>query len=982
LADVFISYSRKDVGFVRALAASLEERGKDVWVDLDDIAPTAEWEAEIHAGIEGALAVVVVLSPDFLASPVCARELAHAQASGKRLLPLVRRAVEAPSVPPSLGSLNWIFCREGDDDNDAFATLLEALDTDLDWVRAHTRLLVRAVEWDAGGRDRSLLLRGRDLADAERRLPQAGKEPAPTALQAEYVFASRRAAGARQRAVLGGVLLALAVAVSLAVVALLQRNHAVEQAHVAQSRELAASAAAQLGVDPQLALLLAVDAVGRKRTPEAVRVLRDSLVASKVREEVAAGRPLQRAEFSPDGAAVLLTPYRGNSLLWRPGSPCPVALRGAGPVDLAFAGSAGRLVSDDFDSLTTWRRRGAVLVRGRVFHSPGGLEVSPDGEIVLTSDARGRRATARSTRMGTKLATVRGEPLWAGSGGRVAVRTPGRAAVRFVSVRGPARAVVRRLPPGAYVDVSDISPSGGRILVTTDAGARVLDVAAGTWTQRLRGVEGTSPYPPLVAFSPDDRRLVVAARFVPQESGGPPTRTGDWSVRLFDARTGRLVSTLRGHSSEVASAVFSPDSRYLATGGKDATIRLWNARTGKLAGVLLGHGGEVTSVEFSSDGRRILSASSDGTARIWEPDLPLPPVLRGETAALADDGVFAAAVTPDGRVSVVRLAGNGAARTTRVPHDFGDHLAIGSDGRLVIGGRRVLDVRGGRASVRLPATAFLSPSPDARLAVTYAGGLWSVRRGVRLHRLGARTESAAFADGDRLLATTAGSPQTAGGDDAVVLWDARTGRRLRTLHGRGSFVLVVALSPDGARLATGEFDGTVRLWDTSTGRRLDLGKHDEQVVVAGFSPDGSLLATGSKDTKARVWDALTGDPVAVLSGHANSVQSVAFSADDALLLTGGADGSAILWDAQTGQELEKLDPHSGQAAVERARFVGSAPFVAVERDDGTVTVTPCDACGPVPRLLALAAGRTPRALTPAERRRYLHESSGTAAPAC
>ena len=117
--------------------------------------------------------------------------------------------------------------RPEDDEAQAIDTLVTALDTDLDWVKAHTRLLVRAIEWDAGGRDGSLLLRGSDLQAAEERLARPPGEPQPTDLQGEYVLASRAAATRRQRVILGGVTAALVVAVVLGLLALWQRERAI-----------------------------------------------------------------------------------------------------------------------------------------------------------------------------------------------------------------------------------------------------------------------------------------------------------------------------------------------------------------------------------------------------------------------------------------------------------------------------------------------------------------------------------------------------------------------------------------------------------------------------------------------------------------------------------------------------------------------------------------------------------------------------------
>jgi hypothetical protein len=72
--------------------------------------------------------------------------------------------------------------------------LLEALDTDMEWVHFHTRLLSGAKEWDKGGRDPSFLLRGKTLEEDERwQAKEAEKEPKLTSLQKEYILASRQA---------------------------------------------------------------------------------------------------------------------------------------------------------------------------------------------------------------------------------------------------------------------------------------------------------------------------------------------------------------------------------------------------------------------------------------------------------------------------------------------------------------------------------------------------------------------------------------------------------------------------------------------------------------------------------------------------------------------------------------------------------------------------------------------------------------------
>ena len=196
MASLFISYSRKDGDFVKDLEKSLKERHRDAWVDWRDIPPTAEWWHEICSAIDNANSFAFVISPDSVTSEVCNQELEHAIKQHKRLIPIIRREVPENNIPKSLAILNWIFFREKDNFTAALQSLITAVDTDFDWVRAHTRLLVRSNEWDAKERDKSFLLQGRDLEQAEAWLSQgADKVPAP---QQSKRYISRQAGSQRR----------------------------------------------------------------------------------------------------------------------------------------------------------------------------------------------------------------------------------------------------------------------------------------------------------------------------------------------------------------------------------------------------------------------------------------------------------------------------------------------------------------------------------------------------------------------------------------------------------------------------------------------------------------------------------------------------------------------------------------------------------------------------------------------------------------
>jgi WD40 repeat protein len=149
-------------------------------------------------------------------------------------------------------------------------------------------------------------------------------------------------------------------------------------------------------------------------------------------------------------------------------------------------------------------------------------------------------------------------------------------------------------------------------------------------------------------------------------------------------------------------------------------------------------------------------------------------------------------------------------------------------------------------------------------------------------------------------------------DRTAKVWDASTGRELRTLRGHQHYVYSAAWSPDSSKLATVSWDHTVKMWEVSTGRELlTLRGHRSRVYKVAWSPDGSKLATASWDHTAKVWEASTGREVLTLRGHQDALLAVAWSPDSKKLITASEDRTAKVWDASTGRELLTLRGHQG-----------------------------------------------------------------------
>src|SRR5512141_1655982 len=179
--DVFISYSRRDKEITQKLYEALKAANRAVWADWDSIPAASDWFAEIKEGIEQTESVLFVLSPAWINSKECRKEFEYAVEMGKRLFPILYQPIDHKDIPEELAKINWVYMRDGDDFDKAFQTLCSAMDTDLEWIKAHTRLQVRALEWEKKNRSASFALRGEDLTEGEKFIASgANKSPIPT----------------------------------------------------------------------------------------------------------------------------------------------------------------------------------------------------------------------------------------------------------------------------------------------------------------------------------------------------------------------------------------------------------------------------------------------------------------------------------------------------------------------------------------------------------------------------------------------------------------------------------------------------------------------------------------------------------------------------------------------------------------------------------------------------------------------------------
>jgi WD40 repeat protein len=687
MASVFISYSRKDQDFVRKLFDALKAAGRDAWVDWEGIPPTAEWLKEVYTAIDGADTFVFVLSPDSVASEVCGKEVAHAVESRKRIIPLVCRQVGTAEVKAveslaPLAALNWIFMRESDDFGTAFEQLRFALDTDLDYWHLSSDLLVRAKKWQDGSKNANLTLRGPELASAERWLTAgADKEPRPSAMQLDFITASRKDANARQRRLLTGVSTALVVTLILAVISaslfaitrsqngtiqsqnsqlsqkntqLNQVNNDLSNANKTLTAQVLAGRAngALLATNLDQALLLGAEASTRLDSYETRNVLFSAIEASPYLDASLVGSqaesiPRGGLAFSGDGKT-LLTSVPGLSFsftLWdlstkqpraqsvtQPNGGCtgfqeatlsPDAKTIAAAAQPSNSGPTVCLLSDSGTVLRSY----PIPAFAGGFGS--GVSFSPDGQLLAIPACPAPQNQQCLTPYVDLVSVSTGAlvhrlPLETGSSlnlGVLSAFTPDGRSLAVSRCTNRCNIIFWDVGSGVQVSTRPL-PSVCEVhsLAINRSGT---ELAAGGFGCSAPGaatvlsLDGQGP-DGLTVVQTDANGLVGGLCLT---GDGRTLVTGDANhLRLWSLQNGQEEDTsLTGHLDGVGRIVCSPDGFHFASLGGDGRVLLWRTTPGSALS-LPGEGG-VGGVNrpfvFSPDSKQLITADDNNNVRVW-----------------------------------------------------------------------------------------------------------------------------------------------------------------------------------------------------------------------------------------------------------------------------------------------------------------------------------------------------------------------------
>jgi WD40 repeat protein len=296
-----------------------------------------------------------------------------------------------------------------------------------------------------------------------------------------------------------------------------------------------------------------------------------------------------------------------------------------------------------------------------------------------------------------------------------------------------------------------------------------------------------------------------------------------------------------------AAPILDHKTPRLVSGGADQTIRIWDG-AGKEIQNILAHDATVTALALTGDGKTAYSASADRTIKSWN----LEDGSRTNTLEGHDQEVTCVALSPNGKT-----------------------LASGSADQ----------------SVRL----------------------WNTLTGIQTRRIPAHSKAVravAWSPDGQFLAST-------GADKLIQIWRA-DGAPAGTIVSQDDAVTSLVWTMDSASLLTGDLEGNLKLWsarDLSVTARQRA--HERAVTVVALNPNGSRIATAGADGRVKTWTFMgKGFMEGKETPPGRSLNSLAWSPDSAFLISGGADRTVRIWNADDLTEVRKINAHD--AAVTAA----------------------------------------------------------------
>jgi WD40 repeat protein len=893
MSHIFISYSRNDIDFAGRIVNALAENKLDTWIDWKSIPKGEDWEQEIYRGIEEADAFLFLISLDSVKSEMCNKEIAHAVKNGKRILPIFISSADVSEVNKGfreaksreeMSRRNYLFCRDGlDDFTKAIEEIRNTIHTDYEWLKYHTKLQVKALDWERR-KDDSRLLRGKELQEAEQQLASAGskKDPQPTDLQRQFVSNSRRAEQNRQKTITRIAVSTLIIFCLLCITAIAGGGIAyiknqtaataqvevTEQKKIADTRQLA-TIANNLSLDDGhtaiLSGLLAVEAA--RRYPELASDQAMYRFLSMAALPIASEKfndSVTSVNFSSDGKLAVAASLDGTIRIWDAETGNKLTKLNLNLISFysqaKFSPDRNRLAATDCVKYETTAKGypNCTQVVVRVFDTTNWQEIS---RITYEYSIQSFAFSPDSTRIVT--------------GGNDGV-------VRIWDVTS-GKEIAHTSKSDYGINTVEFSPDGN--LVVSDFSSKLAVVWNSNTGQEISQIEYGDEVTD-VTFSPKGNWVASSSY--------------DGTVKIWATSTGSLITNITLDKSAAFSISFSSDGKWLVSNDNDDTIRVWDISTGQELLKITGNSGS-TSVSFSPDNKWIISAS-DNMAHVWD-------VASGhEIARMYNDArVGFIAFSPDGK-KVITGSDDGTARVW----DINTYQDISH-----------MEYKQGVSSV-----AF---SPDGKWVVSGSWDgtttVWDSHNGQEISHISVDglVQSVAFSADGKWIAQAACEGRSenivACGKPVIRIWEANTGQEIYQVQPEFG-VVAVKFMPDGKRIIIADDHAQIQLLDLKTGNVIatfhpDLTgaeKHGRAGISTGpidVDPLGRWVAAGGVNS-VQVWDLNSTQQIYRIPR--DDFSSVAFSWDGKWLVSASSDIRIL--NAETGEEVQRIqiDPTIGNVS--------------------------------------------------------------------
>ena len=538
---------------------------------------------------------------------------------------------------------------------------------------------------------------------------------------------------------------------------------------------------------------------------------------------------------------------------------------------------------------------------------PGNSVALSSGGLLATSGKNSVRVWRPSDWVETLSLTNYSAPVAFSIDGRLlAANSPGGIRVVAAATGKLIAEIPNSMPPFAF------SPTDNVIAVDTREGILLWDFETLKGRRLLNDSKGVFNHSGFwmrdrnaLAFSPDGHSVVAARNTLKNESV--------FVLDVWATDNGEKTSSIPAqsntieHTGTIAELAFAPGGELMASSGWDHSVRLWSFNTRQRVKALHGNPSEIWTLAFAAGGAAVITGGKDGTVRRW----PINPATQetfyeGDWMPLrfSSNGEILAAIDEGSTVVALNLQTGETETQLQLSKTALLSPAISEDLRVLIepiaSGFRVWDLQTTQSvHVSNPDNVKSSAVVSADGASFVSAGkenslLWWNLRDISEPPLRLPGKAALFSGDGKVVVTLI--------DKSFKRWEART----RTANAEFSIDVAysvyaaLALSHDGGVLAAGseavnDPENAIRLWDTKTGKLLGICRgHTQGIRWLTFAPEGESLASVSDDSTMRFWNVPTQQELLSIQRLTNPIREIRFSPNGSWLAVKTMKGLQLL----------------------------------------------------------------------------------------